>query len=177
MRQCIKTPTTATAKRNGNLGESNACVHHLCSNVTNYPTVDVNTIIKKKKEFHHFFGSVIEPYSPPEILGKAPVYGATEDQNMCPVKTYKLSPQTALSVTMKRVVIVNVEDFKQVVSFEVCIPNKKCFMDDRKPLFYETFCKQQYTLIRLVTVAESGDLILDNVPIPSSCVCSYKRTV
>lgn len=161
-----------------NLAESNDCVYHLCSNVANYPNISVKNIITKRKEFHHLFGSVIEPYTPPSLLERSPILNDVEDeQNMCPVLTYTLRPQTALNKNTKRVVIVNVDDFKQEVSFEVCVPNAKCFMDDHKPLFYETFCKQQYTLIRLVAVAESGDLILDSVPIPSSCVCSYRRTI
>lgn len=160
-----------------NLAETEDCVHHLCYNMTNYPSDTIKNIIAKKKEYHHHFGFVIEPYTPPSILEKSPISSGTEDLNMCATRQYTHYPQTALNKFSKRVVIVNVDDFKQSVSFEICLSNVKCFMDDHAPLHYETSCKQQYTLIRLVAIAENGNVSLDSIPVPSSCVCTYRRTV
>ncbi|KAF5304382.1 hypothetical protein FQA39_LY09761 [Lamprigera yunnana] len=161
-----------------NLGESNDCIYHLCSNITNYPSNNIKSIIQKRKEFHNLFGPVIQPYEPPTLSGKSPsIIEGFEEKNMCATRKYTHYPQTALNKYRKRVVIVNVDDFKQAVSFEICIPNSKCFMDAHKPLHYETSCKQQFTLIRLVSVEESGTVVLDNIPIPSNCVCTYRRTV
>ncbi|KAK5649212.1 hypothetical protein RI129_000241 [Pyrocoelia pectoralis] len=157
-----------------NLMENNECIHHLCYNITNYPSSSVKDIITRNKDFHHLFGSVIRPYSPPTL---SPKFTSNEDENMCAVLTYTVRPQTALNKSTKRVVVANVDDYKQEVSFEVCVPNTKCFMDDHKPAQFETACKQQYTVVKLVTVAENGQLTLDSVPIPSSCVCTYRGSV
>ncbi|KAF5298679.1 hypothetical protein FQR65_LT09659 [Abscondita terminalis] len=161
-----------------NLAENDGCIYHLCNNITNYPSNNIKNIIEKKKEFHNLFGPVIQPYEPPTLLGKSPsIIEEFEEKNMCATRQYTNYPQTALNKYRKRVVIINVDDFKQAVSFEICLPNAKCFMDAHKPLHYETSCKQQFTLIRLVAVEENGNVILDSIPIPSGCVCTYRRTV
>ncbi|KAK4880930.1 hypothetical protein RN001_004249 [Aquatica leii] len=145
-----------------NLAETDDCIYHLCSNITNYPQYNIRSIIEKKKEFHNLFGPVIQPYEPPKLTGKSPsIIQGFEEKNMCATRQYTHYPQTALNKYRKRTVIVNVDDFRQAVSFEICLPNAKCFMDAHKPLHYETSCKQQFTLIRLVAVEENGNVILD----------------
>ncbi|KAB0793958.1 hypothetical protein PPYR_13578 [Photinus pyralis] len=154
--------------------ENNECIHNLCYNITDYPSERVKDLIIKKEEFHHLFGSIVQPYRPPAILEKSAI--DNEDVNMCAVVKYRIWPQTALNKDFKKVWIANVDNYKQDVTFEVCLPNKKCFMDSHMPSNFETFCKQQYTVIKLVSMKDD-DLVLESIPIPSSCACSYRNAV
>lgn len=99
--------------------ENENCIYNLCSNVSRYPDTLIKEMINKKKEFHRFFGSVIQPYHVPTLAAKSPING--QDKNMCPTQQYTYFPEIALNKNRKKMYIVNVDKFKQAVSFETCV--------------------------------------------------------
>lgn len=162
---------------NNNFDETKNCIHGLCSDVNEYPTHSITSLIANNKEFHKYFGNIVEPYEKPILRPKfnMALEEFDEEKNMCAVTRYMRYPQMALRDYREPVVIVNVEGFRQSVIFEVCDTNSKCFLDDHKPVGYETACRQQYSNIRFVTITNDYNITMKSIPIPSSCVCTYKK--
>lgn len=99
--------------------ESKNCLHNLCTNVTNYPSIYIQNVISKSKQFDQYFGSVIQPYNQPRLSAKSSQ--DYEERNMCDTIQFKYFPELAKNKLNKRVIIVNVENFRQAVSFETCV--------------------------------------------------------
>nr|XP_023015337.1 uncharacterized protein LOC111504858 [Leptinotarsa decemlineata] len=147
----------------------------LCTNTTFYPKTAIMKLIKRNKnKFAHLSGNVIKPTE--EIVPRIKSVDEYIDSNVCRTRRVSKLPLIAFDAKMKQKFIVNVKGYQQIVSYEICVDeNSVCFGNDQWPNDFTTFCKQAYSLVRLVAVSHSGKLEYGYFPIPSNCVCSYRK--
>ncbi|KAG5874016.1 hypothetical protein JTB14_025798 [Gonioctena quinquepunctata] len=145
----------------------------LCTNTTLYPKGAIKKLLQKnKKKYAHLSGSVIKPTD--EMIPQ--VRSEYIDSNVCRTRQISKRPLVAFDAKMKQKFIVNVEGYQQIVTYETCVDeNSACFGNDHWPNDFQTFCKQAYSMVRLVAVNHSGKLEYAYFPVPSNCVCAYKK--
>nr|WMZ41601.1 spaetzle-4 protein [Altica viridicyanea] len=145
-----------------------------CTKTPSYPKIAIKKMLNRNKGFQFLSGSVIEPLNETVILNyRAP---ADQEENMCKTRKVSMLPKTAFDTKKKLKYIVNVDDMKQVITYETCVDaGNSCYGNENWPNDIETFCKQSYAVIRLLSVSHAGKLEYAYFPVPSNCVCSYRK--
>ncbi|XP_028130140.2 uncharacterized protein LOC114326108 [Diabrotica virgifera virgifera] len=170
-----KTQKPAPLTKRRFIPKKTACdLNQLCTNSTAYPKLAIKRLLKRnKKQFGYLAGSVIAPaFDFTSDLLRAPEV----EENMCRTKKISMTPKVAFDIKKNRKFIVNVEDFQQIITYETCIDlGESCFGNSAIPNDFETLCKQAYTVVRLLSVTHTGKLEYSYFPVPSTCVCSYRK--
>ncbi|CAH1154872.1 unnamed protein product [Phaedon cochleariae] len=173
-------PLTKTIMKKKFIPKKTSCdSDHLCTQTEFYPTRAINKMISSKKnknKFAHLRGNVIEPTNDViSVNARSPEDFA--DKNMCQTRRTSKIPMVAFDTKKRQKFIVNTKSYQQIVIYETCKePEGPCYGNDSLPYDIQTFCKQAYSIVRLVSVSHTGQLEYGYFPVPSNCVCSYKTT-
>lgn len=140
-----------------------------CTNDTTYPSEFIQRILAQSD---HKILALFDDIVPTEtsIVNRHD----SEEIELCDTNSIRDYPLSATNTKGKDFYIVNVDNFKQVVTISVCM-SEKCNDIVTLPDGYRTECIQQFVPIQLVSLSPEGQPMRDVFPFPVYCSCSVFR--
>ncbi|CAH1107557.1 unnamed protein product [Psylliodes chrysocephalus] len=146
-----------------------------CDKTPGYPLRAITALLKRnKKKIEFLSGTAMQP------LNEATFRSPEDPENLCKTRRYSVAPKTAPDIQNNTKFIVNVEGFKQLVTYENCMrekdgSEKACTGYEFWPNDFKTTCRQAHTVIRMLSLTYSGKMDYAYFPIPSGCYCAYTK--
>ncbi|XP_044756477.1 protein spaetzle-like [Coccinella septempunctata] len=145
-----------------------------CTSPSRYPERQINKLARRLRI--ESFGKVFEPTKMFDIKLRSPFDEEDDEgENVCAFREVTIFPKTAKDEDYKLRFIVNTKEHQQGITYQLCT-SKESFIN-RMLLGYYFFCKQNYSTVRLLYLTEDGQLEYGKFPVPSACVCSYKKKI
>ncbi|XP_060526945.1 uncharacterized protein LOC132702377 [Cylas formicarius] len=144
----------------------------LCNETAAYPEEHIEKLVKKiknKKLLQLFNESLVESL---EKVPKTEFREPSLTENLCRTKRVSVLPKTAKTVDNKLRFVVNVQGLSQSLIYETCVDEGADCIDNKMfPYNFQTVCKQKYSVVRLMSVNETGKLEYGRFLVPSTCAC------